>query len=796
MRLKATTDNSIMIQRFNNLNLGHKINIGFAALLLVLLLIVGIIFVAGRTATDKINLTVDVRVPTTLAATSAQANLLKMQAAVRGYLAVGDLQNIDSYNRARERFQENLSALKMLSADWTDQRDVERLDQLIATFATWLPLPDQLFALHDNPLQNQPALQQETVDVQPLSAALLADVDLMMRGLENQNANVSQASETAAQVASELTSFRTSFEGMSTNLSAYAATGNLIFKFRYSTELVANGEHFGQLADLLNNEPSFASGSVQPLFARIAQMRQEILSLSTQIFTAVEGEQSQLDLYLFQNEMEPETEQMITLLEALAVGQQSLLQAELDDGKQSLAALRYQTLLGGAIALLLGAAMVYIFRRNIAKPLRRLSLTAERIGSGELTARAPVETDDEIGHLASTFNRMTSQLNDTFQALGQAKETAETANRAKSKFLASMSHELRTPLNAVLGYVQILQRDGDLSAAQANALSVIEGNGQHLLAFINDILDLSKIEARKLELLPAPIELNDFLTNVVQGYRSRAQQSASVDFVAEMAPELPMSVVADETRLRQILLNLLENAFKFTPRGQVQLDVALVQRARDSAQLRFTVSDTGIGMSAESLETIFRPFEQGGDLQQRAKGTGLGLAITQELVDAMDGEIAVESELGAGSCFTFAATFPARWVEYEGQEAMASNRFVHHSANVNGVSVPLVAANHSANHTTNHLVQASVTPMARPPAAELSLLLDMALKGELPRLQKHVVQLAAAEPQHQPFADALGELIKNYEEEEIVALLQAQPRHENEARPCGFVYVPGTRRSR
>ena len=389
-----------MINRFNNLNLGHKINLGFAALLLVLLLIVGIIFVAGRAATDKINLTVDVRVPTTLAATSAQANLLKMQAAVRGYLAVGDLQNIDDYNRAKERFQQNLAELKALSVDWTDGRDVERLDNLIKTFAIWLPIPDQLFALHDNPLQNQPALQRETVDVQPLNTALLADVDSLMQRLQTLNDEPTQTS----QPLQDLSDFRTSFEGMSTNLSAYAATGNLIFKFRYSTELVANGEHFGRLADAFaSGEPLGTAESVQPLFRRIAGTRQEILSLSTQIFAAVENEQSQLDLYLFQSEMEPQTEQMITLLEALAAGQQTLLQAELDDGKQSLAALRYQTLLAGLIVLLLGAAMVYIFRRNIAKPLRRLSLTAERIGSGELTARATVETDDEIGHLASTF---------------------------------------------------------------------------------------------------------------------------------------------------------------------------------------------------------------------------------------------------------------------------------------------------------------------------------------------------------------------------------------------------------
>ena len=167
--------------------------------------------------------------------------------------------------------------------------------------------------------------------------------------------------------------------------------------------------------------------------------------------------------------------------------------------------------------------------------------------------------------------------------------------------------------------------------------------------------------------------LDNFLANLAQVYRSRAQAKAGVNFVAEISPALPATIVADKMRLRQILLNLLENAFKFTKEGEVKLAVELTHHTDETAHLRFTVADTGIGMSARALESIFRPFEQVGDSQQRAKGTGLGLAITQELVDAMDGEIVVESELGVGSRFSFTAAFPATWVAREEPEAASPN---------------------------------------------------------------------------------------------------------------------------
>jgi signal transduction histidine kinase len=231
-----------------------------------------------------------------------------------------------------------------------------------------------------------------------------------------------------------------------------------------------------------------------------------------------------------------------------------------------------------------------------------------------------------------------------------ARHAAEAASRAKSQFLAGMSHELRTPLNAVLGYAQLLAMEGGLSARQARGLDTIQQSGQHLLALINDILDLARIEAGHTALAPQPVKLAELLQAVVHLMQVRADEK-QLAFVFDPDLGLPGAVLADERRLRQVLLNLLGNAIKFTDRGQVSLRARAEPSGAAQVLLHLEVEDTGVGMQPEDLERIFQPFEQVGDVQRRSGGTGLGLAITRALVHDMGGQVRVSSEPGCGSCF-------------------------------------------------------------------------------------------------------------------------------------------------
>jgi two-component system CheB/CheR fusion protein len=242
------------------------------------------------------------------------------------------------------------------------------------------------------------------------------------------------------------------------------------------------------------------------------------------------------------------------------------------------------------------------------------------------------------------------------QELTEAIATSEAASIAKSKFLGNMSHELRTPLNSIMGFAQILQDNPELDDESVGYLDIIYHAGEYLLSLIEDLLDISRIEAEKVEIVPNILSLSNFLQTTVDMIKFKVSEK-KLTLTTKFSPDLPDTIYADERRLRQIILNLLNNAIKFTNTGEITLSVNKIQftnqTEKTSGLIRFEISDTGVGIPESTFEKIFLPFEQDCESNTKSLGAGLGLAISQSLVNKMGGKIILESAIGVGSTFSF-----------------------------------------------------------------------------------------------------------------------------------------------
>jgi PAS domain S-box-containing protein len=392
----------------------------------------------------------------------------------------------------------------------------------------------------------------------------------------------------------------------------------------------------------------------------------------------------------------------------------------------------------------------------------RCQQTVEEVRTGPAGTRwvevykAPVLDDD--GSVLGTVGlaRDISARKETEAARDAALLEAQRLARMRSEFVAQMSHELRTPLNAVLGFAQLLCRDGRLDAEQRSHVEAIQDSGEHLLGLINNVLDSAKLEAGKVELYPLSFDLRAELQSIAAMVAIRAAEK-SLAFVSDVGSDVPRTLVADGQRLRQVLLNLLSNAVKFTDSGRVGLRVTVVEPGR----LRFEVGDSGVGIAPGQLETIFQPFEQVGEAQRRLGGTGLGLAISRQFVRMMGSEIQVESRPGQGSVFWFDLPLPPQPAQPAPSERPALAAAEVPAAEPAASPAPAIPVRDDPE-------QAPLTP---PPPEEMAVLQQLARLGNMRAIQLRAEHLERLDLRYQPFAEQLRSLARGYQSKALRQLV-------------------------
>ncbi len=444
------------------LRIGTKLAIGFGLMIVFTLLVVAVNYITSRKAITTIERTGDLRVPVALASSHARTDLLQMSGNVRSYLALGDPELREQYDQSEEAFQADLDSLAALSPGF-DAENQQRLEQLNAAFQAWKTLPEELFLLRDDQMAREPAYEWLNTEGTKHVNAIRLSINQMI-----QNQVVRPSSPENSALLDEMTDFQNSFTSMFSGLRGYVTTRNPNFRhFEYEANATINNTAWQNLVrkrDQLTQEQ-------QTMLDTISENRKAFFDkVPTEVFAVLDSEEWRRDLYLFRTEALPLAEEMDTLLQAMSASQQQALLQDLEQGRVGLLDGRRYTIIGGGIAAVLGLLLAYVFWQIISGPMHRLTTVADTIRGGNLNAAAPVESRDEIGVFAETFNDMTAQMRQSMATVQQEKQRAAELQAEVIQAQETLLNELSTPLFPLADHVVAMPLIGSIDSTRAEQM--------------------------------------------------------------------------------------------------------------------------------------------------------------------------------------------------------------------------------------------------------------------------------------------------------------------------------------